>query len=426
MKTRPVIVASVIVSLLLTVLSGCSSEKNSSESYYDDISANISGGFNKSEVSEIGSDISDNISSSDFNIPPTEPNYGTCAIKSFEKTINLEGIILGNTEQVVDLFPTAMDNNNLYFSSDSYPVTISSFNRKDFSIKEIMTYDPAVELQLGNNKKTYCGCYFTFPCYGDPDGDVYLKVLVGKDGEEAKCVLNKKIYSISVCAAELNKSEMIFLCGGENQNEYELYKYKVGNEQATLIHTEMLDAAPKCNNPLIACYDEEIYFIYRPNHSETTFNIKRLDSNGKEIANDILELPQYSDMRINEFTVAENNFILRFDPNEAEQAGYVPVMINRKSKEVVSDFGDYGLGMRFNDCIIDERYIVFFMGRTDSGPMLCVFDDKNSEFHFLKFNALNTAIIFNSVVDYNGDVVFSIQESGTRSFVLYENIISLI
>lgn len=124
----------------------------------------------------------------------------------------------------------------------------------------------------------------------------------------------------------------------------------------------------------------------------------------------------------NEITVTENNYIMKFSSKM--------IIIDRKSKRVISNSEDYRAGSRFNDHIINGRYIIFYESRmSDSGPQICVFDDKELEFHVLSFKSLKDKYIANIAVDYNGDVLFVVQDDirdETRSMVLFEDVISMI
>ena len=421
MKARLVIGALVTLCVLSSVLLGCA-RSNKPESVDSDITEN-----NESNPDSSSTDSSDS---------SNDPDYEDCPIKKFEKTIDSDGINLNDTMQTGDIFPMALDNNYLYFSNNSFPLTISSFNRKDFSKTEIMTYDIDIEY-CDSNKFIYCGCFFRFPCYGNPYGDVYMKAFVGKVGEESKCILYKEVgTSIVASPAELNDTEMVFLCDSERKDglSEELYKYRVGDEQAKLIYTLETNKRQPID---VTCYNGEIYIIYEirsgesglqgvSNRNEKQFCIKRLNSNGEEIDNELFEITGASDMYPFEITVTENNYILQF----ASQTSTKTVIINRKSKKVAVAADDDGFGGRFNDHIIDGRYIIFYGRKTsESGPQICVFDDKNSELHVLSFKALKDKYIANIVADYNGDVLFVVQDDirdETRSLVLFKDVVSLI
>lgn len=428
MKARLVIGALAILCVLSSVLSGCSHNGGESESIYSEDSSNA---LNCSDIIGNTSDSSDSSNSSD---------YGDCSIKASEKVIDSEGIAFGNANEMRDLYMTGMDNNYVYFSACTFPDTILGVDRKDLSKTEVMTYN--IDIEYGDsNKNTYCGCYFTFPCYGNAYyGDVSMKVYVGKVGEQSKCILNKKVGSSIVAdPAELNDTEMVFLCDSELKSGLlsELYKYRIGDEQAKQIYTLESDWRAVLD---VTCHNDEIYIIYKisrdesnlqtvSNNSETTlYCIKRLNSEGEEIDNEVFELPFYPETVITELTVSENNYILRLWQRHEESK---TIIIDRKSKNVAIAVGSEGVGSRANDHIIDDRYIIFFGNLTsDFGPQICVFDDKKSEIHILSFKSLKGKYIVNTAVDYNGDVLFQIQDDtqseDTRSLVIFKDVISLI
>lgn len=247
MKARLVIGTLVILCVLSSVLSGCTRNGGESESIYSEDSSNAS---NSSDIIGNIDDSSDSSNSSD---------YGDCSVKTFSKIIDSEGTVLENTEQVRDLFLLSMDNDYFYFDHDVFPVIISSIDKNDFSQSDFMTYDMNIEAGNGN-KFTYCGSVFTFPCYGNPYSDVYMRAFVGKVGEPCKCVFYRQISKINAYPAELNDTEMIFMCICKEEGEevYEIYKYKIGDEQAKLIRTEKRTGD---GQGLVTCYNGEIYFI---------------------------------------------------------------------------------------------------------------------------------------------------------------------
>lgn len=253
-----------------------------------------------------------------------------------------------------------------------------------------------------------------------------MRVYVGKTGEQMKCICEKKSDYATACASELNDTEMVFLCWGvgENKDVAEIYKYKVGDEQAQVIYTESMSEYSGNSNPLIACYNQEIYLIYSIDASQMV--IKTLNPNGKEVKSETVELPDnYAAMRINELTVTKNNYIIRFEPRSDNWTRYVPVMIDRKSKMCYSGF-DGGLGARYKDSVIDGRYVIF-LKTYKPYPVFYVFDDETAEFHLLKFEALKATTTVNAAVDHKGDVMFMIEdENRARSLVLYEDVTSLI
>lgn len=164
---------------------------------------------------------------------------------------------------------------------------------------------------------------------------------------------------------------------------------------------------------------------------------KKLNSDGEAIENQVfnVRIPEALNIRFDEFTVAENNYILSCTAQRGAGNGRSSqIVINRQSKKVVSDFNDDGflIGSRYNDHIIDNRYIIFSpTPRPFDQPFeLCIFDDKTSEIHILSFESLKDAYIVNTAVDYNGDVLFQIQDDiqseDTRSLVLFKDITSLI
>lgn len=434
MKTKFVIKAFTALCILSLVLSGCSLNGGESESIYSEDSSNTPDDSNI--IGNSGND-SENIGTID---------YGSLSIKKFEKTVDSEGINLTDMVGDKNLYPFAMDNNYLYLGNGDYPVIYTGISRKDFSKTEIMTYDMDVEYP-GYNKNTYCGCVFSFPCYGNPYSDVHMRALVGKVGEESKCILEKEVgTSIEAYPAELSDTEMVFACDSERKDglSEELYKYRVGDEQAKLIYTLETNERGSIG---VTCYNGEIYIIYKVNGSdtglqevsnrnETLLCVKRLNANGEEISSEIFKLPEFSyTTSLWDFTVTENNYIIRFAfPSTSEtEAHNKSLVINRKSKKTSTYFT---LGNRFNDYRIDDRYILFdyYDGSSKSNSQICVFDDKELEFHILSFTSLKDVNVCNVVADSKGDVLFVIKDdkedinvkTDTFSMVLFEDVVSLI
>lgn len=126
-----------------------------------------------------------------------------------------------------------------------------------------MTYDEEVG-GGDSNKSTYCGCYFSFTCYSKPYSGLCMKVFVGKVGEQSKCIFDKRIggSSVGVAPAELSDTEMIFVCsnGLRSGLTKELYKYKVGDEQAQLIYTLELNGSKAL---AVTCYNGDIYLFLK-------------------------------------------------------------------------------------------------------------------------------------------------------------------
>ncbi len=431
MKNRIVIGVSVMLCSLITALTGCSMKKeqhsNTNDFSESESSTEISVPYDNSDNIE-GSDNSDANSAGDdlSSLNESTPKEG--AIKSYKHTIETAGMITNDIE-IDNLYLTAMDNNNFYFSSTDLPQKISSVDRGNHELKrEVMTYDLDVEDGFVTSKRTYCGNYVVFPCLGSPDDEyVTLRAFVGKSGEKARCILEQPTGAISVCAAELNENEMVFLCTGKEKGIFNIYKYNFNEEKARLIYTKELDISSQNSNPLIACFNGDVYFIFRTSQNKNTYCIKKLDADGGECDEMFLELPAYSDTSMCEFTVAENNILIRFEPSDSN--GYFrTVLIDKKTKKIFSDSGDNKLGVRFNDGLIDGRYILFRAGTKSysTHPMVCVFDDFNSEFHFITFAKIDNPKIINTVADFSGDVVFWVNEYGTNSIILFEDVCSLI
>ncbi len=421
MKKNLVVTFSVLLCVLMTALSGCSIGNENS--------------FNKSGLSE-------NNNSTDISVPGSSSesrvdigtsgtpsiNDGESVITCHNHTVENEGLFI-NDMGTGSQYLMAMDNNNFYFSSDSYPETICSIDRTSQKIRQdIMTYDFDVEWGFTTSKRTYCGHYVAFPCCGSPDDEnITLRVMVGKSDEEAKCVLEQPTGSFFVCAAELNENEMAFLCTGEQRGTFNIYKYNFNEEQARLIYTKKLDTPSANSNPLIACCDGEIYFVFRTSQNENEYCVRRIDADGNECGDTILELSGYSDVSMAEFTVTANNFLIRFKPID-DNGYFQTVLYNKNTDKTFVDSGDNGLGVRFNDGVIDNRYILFRAGsKSDSThPMVCVFDDWTSEFHFITFTKIDNFEIINTVADFNGDLMFWIHEGNVRSMILFEDVCSLI
>lgn len=175
------------------------------------------------------------------------------------------------------------------------------------------------------------------------------------------------------------------------------------------------------------CYNGEIYLFYKlkSTRHKPLFCLKRLNSDGEELEIEVFDLPEFSKSQVSEFTITENNYIIRFSTPETTER-HLSAVIDRKSKKVALDCE---IGFRLNDHIIDDRYIISYK-LSDYGPQFCIFDDKQSEIHILTFESLKDAYIVNTAVDYNGDVLFQIQDDtkseNARSLVLFKDIISLI
>ncbi len=330
---------------------------------------------------------------------------------------------MNDLKQAQKSYLLAMDNNCFYFSASVPFVTqISSVDKNNFSVEQdVLTYNFDVEYDLSTSKRTYCGHYVAFPCSGSPsDKCVTLRALVGKSGEPQKCILEQPTSAISVCVSELSNDEIVFLCSGENRGIFNIYRYAFGEEQAQLIFTAELDVASQNSNPLISCCNGDIYFIYRSAENKTDYCIKQLDADGNICDEMLLSLPEHYDTSLGEFTVTENNFLIRFFPDD--DFGYFQtVLINRKTNEIFSDSGDNKLGVRFNDGMTDGRYIIFRAGSksVSEHPMICVFDDWNSEFNFIEFTEIDSSEIINTVANDDGDIVFFTHEGDERFVTMY-------
>lgn len=423
MKTKTVIKALLAAGILLAAVTGCANRGTTSQSNDLGSDHSICDSAAPSETESAES------SSLPESSKPPEKEY----VPKFDETaINSEGVVVVRPDMMRNRGVCAIDNNYVYLRSNSCPTTIFTLGRSDYSsLNEVITYDFDVEFAVFNNKYAYCGWYFAFPCYGDPyDGNGFtMRVYAGAAEGQGKCIFDKKVGSISACASELNDTEMVFLCWGadENADVAEIYKYKIGEEQAQVIYTESLSAYSGNSNPLIACFNEQIYFVYSINDSQVV--IKTLNPDGKEVNSETVDIPEYASMRIHEFTVAENNYIILFDPRGMDSV-YRQALIDRKSHFIFTDFGEHGFGGRFNDSVIDGRYIIFLKKSGQysySYPIFSVFDDKTLEFHDLKFRALSDVEVTGCDVDYKGDIIFVIRdENGNDSLVLYENVTSLI
>lgn len=439
MKTKFVIKAFAVLCTLSLVLSGCTrSSKPESVNSEEHSDTSVDSDITENNQNPPGGDPTD---SSDLTDNPYFKDYP--AEKIFETSIESNGINLTDKVGTKDLFLTKIDNNYLYLVNNDFPVTYTGVSRNDFSKSEVMTYDVKVE-DLDSNNHTYSGSYFATPCFGDPYGTVYLKVLVGKVGEQSKCILNKEVgTTISVNFAEISDTEVVFMCDSDRKDGLmkELYKYKIGDEQANLIYTQ--EVASK-QLPKVTFYNGEIYIVHNmhnesglqsvSNRNDGLFCIQRLNADGEEIDREVIELPGLSRVSIVDFTVTENNYIMksRFPSTNETQGYYKTVIIDRKSRELFSGFNP---GSRLNDARIDNRYILFgYDVSSESGPQICVFDSEKSEFHILSFTALEDARIANIAANYNGDMVFVIQDdkedinekTDTYSLVLFENICSII
>lgn len=416
MKPNFIILAAV---LAVSMLGGCAAKSSPN-----------SDGSQTSSAAVISSETDESSESKPDSSIPEEPSAGGAIsiIKDYNYTIENDGSLLDDMGMGRRYF-IAMDNNNFYYSSSSYPDTIYSVDRSDQKVnREIMTYDLDVEWGFTTSKRTYCGHYVVFPCYGSPyDECITLRVIVGKSGEEAKCILEQPTDSFFVCAAELSENEMAFLCTAEQRGTFNIYKYNFNEEQAQLIYTKKLDTQSANSNPLIACFDGEIYFVFRTSQNEDVYCIRKIDADGNECGDTLIELPGYSEVSMAEFTVTANNIFIRFKPFE-DDGYFQTVLYNKSTNKAFTDSGDNGLGVRFNDGLIDDRYILFRAGsKSDrTHPMVCVFDDRTSEFHFVTFEAIENSEIINTAADKNGDVVFYTHEDGDISLIMFKDMCSLI
>ncbi len=418
---RKAVVLSILFCCLMMFLSGCSI------GHKDTLNES---GLSESNNSTDASVLGESSESVPDSAAPEEPAVGdeNGMIKCRNYTIENNGSPLSDMGMGRRYF-IAMDNNNFYYSSSSYPETVFSVDRSDQSEnREILSYDLDVEWGFTTSKRTYCGHYVVFPCYGNPDDEyLTLRAIVGKSDEEAKCILEQPTGSFFVCAAELGENEMAFLCTGEQRGTFNIYKYNFNEEQARLIYKKKLDTPSANSNPLITCCDGEIYFVFRTSQNENVYCLRRIDANGNECGDMFLELPGYSNVSMAEFTVTANNILIRFEPTE-DNGYFQTVLYNKSTNKTFADSGDNGLGVRFNDGLIDDRYILFRAGSKfdPTHPMVCVFDDRTSGFHFITFAAIDNSKIINTVADINGDVVFFIHEDGDTSLILFKDMCSLI
>ncbi len=421
MKTKNAIKFLLAAGILLAAVTGCANRGTASQS--NDL------GSDRSVCDSAAPSETESAESS--SLPeaskPPEKEY----VPTFDETaINSEGTVVVHRDMLRGRSACVIDNNYVYLRSNSCPTTIFTLDRSDYSsLNEVVTYDFDVEFAVFNNKYAYCGWYFAFPCYGDPyDGNGFnMRVYAGAAEGQGKCIFDEKVGSISACASELNDTEMVFSLHSAHNDIAEIYKYKVGNEQAHLIYSTALNDYEWNSCPLIACFNEQIYFIYGINDSQVV--IKTLNPDGKEVNSETVDIPEYASMRIKEFTVAENNYIILFDPRGMDSV-YRQALIDRKSHMIFTDFGEHGFGGRFNDSVIDGRYIIFLKTKGQysySYPIFSVFDDKTLEFHDLKFRALSDVEVVGWHVDYKGDIIFAIRdENRNESLVLYEDVTSLI
>lgn len=416
---RKAVVLTIFFCCLMRFLSGCSI------GHKDQLDESGLPESNNSTDASVLDECSENMPDSGI---PEEPSIGDAdsIIKFRNYAIENNGSSISDTGMGRRYF-IAMDNNNFYYSSSSYPQTIFSVDKSNQNVKqEIMTYDLDVEWGFTTSKRTYCGHYVVFPCYGTPDDDyLTLQAIVGRSGEEAKCILEQTTGSFFVCAAELSENEMAFLCTGEQRGTFNIYKYNFNEEQARLIYTKELDTQSANSNPLITCCDGEIYFVFRTSQNENSYCVRRIDTDGNECDDMILELSGYSDVSMAEFTVTANNILIRFEPTD-DNGYFQTVLYNKSTDKTFADSGDNGLGVRFNDGLIDDRYILFRAGsKSDSThPMVCVFDDWTSKFHFITFAAIDNSKIINTVADKNGNVVFYIHEDGDISLIMFKDVCS--
>lgn len=410
-------------SIMLAAVTGCSDRE--AISYNNDPGEDYS-----TDNSVISDDTESSESSSDETSEPPEEEY---VPKFYERAINSEGAAVGISQKLNGLYMDAMDNDFVYLSSNVIQRTIFSLDRNDYSsLTEVMTYDWRYGLGY---KHTFCGCYFDFPYGGDFEGmsdysTAYtLRAYVGKPGEQAKCILVDDSGFMYAYPAELNDTEMVFMCDSTDVDEIAIYKYKIGDEQAQLLYTEELDDRLPHPFPVIACYNNQIYLITGSN-SDSSVKIKTLSADGKVIGVETVELPDCTEIMPRDLIVTENNYLFGFAATSNDSVVYNRALVERKSKRVFLDFGEKTPGSRYNDGIIDGRYI-FFLKNDGRGsynyPIINVFDDKTLEFYALKFRALSDVEVLNSKVDYKGDIMFMIEdENGSRSLVLYEDVLSLI
>lgn len=417
-----------IILSALIALSGCSAEEvqGVSQSEFAESQFSTEATYNTSDNTDVPDDNSD-IVDDNTDISVRNENVIKCANYS----IDTVGVSLNDMKQAQKKYLLAMDNNYFYFSAESGPfmTKISSVDRNNFSVEQdIVEYDFDVEYGLSTSKRTYCGNYVAFPCSGSPDDEyVTMRALAGRSGEQQKCILEQPTSSISVCVSELSTDEIVFLCSGEKRGIFNIYKYNFSEEQAQLIYTTELDESSQNSNPLINCCNGDIYFIYRSAENKTDYCIKQLDTDGKICDEILVSLPEHYDTSLGEFTVTENNFLIRFYPDD--DFGYFQtVLINRKTNEIFSDSGDNKLGVRFNDGMVDGRYMIFRAGSKSASehPMICVFDDWNSKFNFVEFTEIDSSEIINTVASTNGDIVFFTHEGSDRFVTMYESVHTII
>lgn len=422
---KKMIKALLAASILLTAVTGCSEKDTGKET--DSSDYNIGGDYSTGYiVSSSGSDESEALESSyaETSEPPEENT-----VRFYEKSISSKGKVVKTLTQSDNLYMMAMDNNYVYFESNGpLPKTISSLDRSDYSsLEKVMTYN--FQYMSGGNNYTYCGCFFVFPSGGDYEGmtDNYWtdRAHVGKTGEQAKIVFNDHDPRAGFHyreSAELSDSEMVFMF--QANNDIDIYKYKTGDEQAQLIYAETL--SDSAGSPAITCCNGQIYLICKSD-SYMSVDIKILNPDGEVAGLETISLPECPGLCIYEFTVTENNYLINYRITKNNSDVYNMALVDRKSKSVFSDFGTNKPGKRFNDSKVDGRYIIFLKSYYLSAhPILCVFDDKTSEFYIMEFTELRNPDVSNIAVDYKGDVMFMVKEDGEMSLVLYEDITSLI
>lgn len=332
-----------------------------------------------------------------------------------------------------NISPTGFSQNIIFYEKENDPngseMSIRSYDIISKKEEEVANYD----LQIAYDQRlAHNGHLLTMPLCADNEVRLFdCEKNSSKETYKISMGGENGVYTPFYWMASLSENKAIFLnfTGTPENDCSNVYTYDYDTSEVKLIYS-LNGGIGKSGIDGMAAYDDTVYLLL---YEKKGYSIIVIDSNGNELRRENPDLSEYINFGISSMTVTDKEYIISFRvPNSLIQHTK-PVVIDRETLEVYSDFEKLVPGRCISNIPFRGRYILF-ESQPDfcdySNPSyssdLCVYDKESRVFRFVDLNASDDFIFRQMLSDENGNVIVNNVVKGGSEVVLYRGVVSML
>lgn len=336
---------------------------------------------------------------------------------------NIKGEIVLN-----NISPTGFSQNIIFYEKENDPngseMSIRSYDIISKKEEEVANYDLqiAYDQQLAQN-----GHLLTMPLCADNEVRMFdCEKNSAKETYKISMGGENGVYTPFYWMASLSGNKAVFLnfTGTPENDCSNVYTYNYDTSEVELIYS-LNGGIGKSGIDGMATYEDNIYLLL---YEKKGYSIIVIDSNGNELRRDNPDLSEFIDFGISSMTVTSKEYVISFSVPDSLIQHTKPVVIDKETLKVYSDFDKMVPGRCISNMPINGRYILFesqpdFCDYSDPSYSsdLCEYDMESRVFKFVDLNTSGDFIYRQILSDENGSVIVNNVVKGGSEVVLYRD-----